>query len=35
MGAAEGIVANRIAAFDPFSYSKIDAQSTGGTPKNS
>eukprot|EP00903_Cladosiphon_okamuranus_P020686 g18993.t2 len=27
MGAAEGLVANRIAAFDPFSYSKMDAHS--------
>eukprot|EP00752_Nemacystus_decipiens_P011529 g10237.t1 len=34
MAAGEGLVANRIAAFDPFSYSKIDAQSAGGTPKN-
>ncbi|CBJ28413.1 ankyrin repeat protein [Ectocarpus siliculosus] len=34
MGAAEGIVASRIAAYDPFSYSQKDAQSSGGTPRH-
>ncbi|CAM9692684.1 unnamed protein product [Ectocarpus sp. 8 AP-2014] len=34
MSAAEGIVASRIAAYDPFSYSQKDAQSSSGTPRH-